>query len=57
MKQTLLLLFGTFTLGALLIIALNSAGYVIKVDIVAPEAGYTAIQREQLETLMRGVER
>lgn len=41
-----------FTIGALLMVALNSLGRVIKVEIVAPEAGYTAIQREQIELLM-----
>lgn len=41
-------------IGIMSIIAMNSFGHVIKLDIVAPEQGYTAIQREQLETLMKG---
>ncbi len=55
MKQRTITAAIWLTFGALFIITLNSLGNVIKVSIVAPEEGYTAIQREQLENLMEKV--
>lgn len=52
MKHLIITACVCLALGALFVIALNSAGHVIKVDVVAPEEGYTAIQREQIESLM-----
>ena len=55
MKQRTITAALWLTLGALFIVTLNSLGNVIKVSIVSPEEGYTAIQREQLDLLMKGV--
>lgn len=52
-KQTVFLCLGMLTLGLIIAIAFNSMGYVPKCGIVAPEDGYTAIQREQLEKLLK----
>ncbi len=51
-KEYILYYLGLIVIGALSVITANSLGYVVKVDIVSPEQGYTQIQREQLEALM-----
>ena len=55
MKTLLLCGLAGFAIGFLTVVALNSARYVIKVDVVAPEDGYTSVQREQLNLLMQEV--